>query len=785
MNFMNKQVGSYRLIEMIGRGAYGSVFRAQHMVIPARVAAIKFLNAGVDLESKRAKFLQEASFLETLKHRYILEVFDANIDEDGTPFIISRFASGGSLDRRLQQAGGRLPAGMVMKILNQVGEALEHAHQQNVIHRDLKPGNILFNENDDAVLSDFGIATSVSTDSLRHTQALGTPYYMAPEQIKDLICKESDQYALGCLAYELCAGRRVFEGQNTLEIFVKHTEHQPTPPSVYNPQLPAYIDRAILRALAKRREERYPSVSAFVRALNNQPDFVDDVPPTLASLVFSQSSVQPARPAPEVAPSVPPQPASARQPQKRAAEQVNLGNILAIQDEPDLAALALVARSDPKNAGAQVKYGRALYALKRYQEARKAFQKAVDLEPRNSGYLHWLGLAQHSLKQYPGALASFQKASQVEPMQAVHFQMLGEVHSELQQYELALVPFGEAARLDPGNATYRQRLEEARAQFNKKLAQTPVPLPASQAQAQPQGQKAQTEPQEPKASAAQPQAPKPAAQPKQQPAQAKSQAAAPVKKAQPGQAQAKPQEQKSQPAPAQAKPQAATPAKQQPAPAQAKPQEQKQPSPAQSQGQKAQAQPKPQATTPAKQQPGPAQSQAPKAQVQAQAKPQPQAQAKPKTNKGDSLPDNANGCHKRGMELYNKQDYAGALTAFDRAVQLEPRNPNYLCWQGRAFAALDLHAEALAAFEGAINARPTLHEGHFRKAEALRALGRPKEAEKALAIARQLSGVPKHLEPSNNASPSNGNQSSAPQASDSQPGEQENLLQRFFKRLLP
>jgi len=154
--------------------------------------------------------------------------------------------------------------------LSQIGEALQYAHQQNIIHRDLKPENILFHANGDAMLADFGVATILSTGSIRHTSTTGTPAYMAPEQFRGQVSKETDQYAVGCIAYELFTGHQPFAAPDFISLGFKHATENPIPPRQLNPNIPVSVEQAILKAMAKERDQRYPDVKAFITALQPQ-----------------------------------------------------------------------------------------------------------------------------------------------------------------------------------------------------------------------------------------------------------------------------------------------------------------------------------------------------------------------------------------------------------------------------------------------------------------------------------------------------------------------------------
>ncbi|MDQ2907419.1 MAG: serine/threonine protein kinase, partial [Chloroflexota bacterium] len=279
-DFMSRQIGNYQVVSELSRGGFGRVYQARHALLKERTVAIKLLHAHLSSSEEREQFLKEAQFLESLKHQYILPLLDVGFI-DGFPYLITEYASGGSLRGRLQRQSGRLlPLAEAVTILYQVGQALAFAHQHNIVHRDLKPENILFNSRGEALLADFGIAViSVTTSSQMVSSVIGTPPYMSPEQFQGKVSKESDQYALGCIAYELFSGRLPFSAPDFIAMGFRHATEPPVPLNQYNPALPSSIEKAVLKALAKQRTERYSDVQAFVNALKVAA-LLDPQPPT-------------------------------------------------------------------------------------------------------------------------------------------------------------------------------------------------------------------------------------------------------------------------------------------------------------------------------------------------------------------------------------------------------------------------------------------------------------------------------------------------------------------------
>lgn len=271
-NLIGKRIGSYRLVNQLSTiGGFGSVYLGKHIVFTNRpIVAIKILYAHLASEQEKERFLQEARFLDQLKHPHILPIIEAGI-EDGLPFLIVEYAANGSLKDRLQKrALHPLPLEEALTILSQIGQALQYAHHQNIVHRDLKPDNILFNTRGEALLADFGIATVLDAARTKPVDSIGSPPYMAPELFDGIASMRSDQYALGCIAYELMTGRKPFllpPGASWLAWGYKHLTEVPLAPTRLHPHLPMHIEQAILKALAKDCTNRHRDISTFITAL--------------------------------------------------------------------------------------------------------------------------------------------------------------------------------------------------------------------------------------------------------------------------------------------------------------------------------------------------------------------------------------------------------------------------------------------------------------------------------------------------------------------------------------
>lgn len=297
--YINRQIGNYIITDAIASGGFGRVYKGHHLYLTERIVAIKLLqDFHLDSIEERQSFLQEAQILEKLKHPYILPILDVGID-DAVPFLITEFAPNGSLHTHIsRQQHKPFPTLEALRILTQIGEAVQFAHQQQIIHRDLKPDNILFNSKDEALVADFGIAIVLETSSMRNTAATGTPSYMAPEQFRGSVSRESDQYALGCIAYELFTGHRPFESKDFISLGFLHTTEQAAPPHQLNPEIPLHIEQAILRAMGKQRSERYADIGSFIAALSELPQTVaaQPYPAEVESRVEEQAEIVPPPP---------------------------------------------------------------------------------------------------------------------------------------------------------------------------------------------------------------------------------------------------------------------------------------------------------------------------------------------------------------------------------------------------------------------------------------------------------------------------------------------------------
>ncbi len=280
VNLVGQYLGQYHLTRLLGRGGFADVYLGEQVYLGSQ-AAIKILSAPLAPEA-HVGFLAEARTLVRLTHPRIIRLLDYGVQEQ-TPFLVMEYAPGGTLRKRLPK-GERLPLPTFVAYVQQVAEALQYAHDHRLIHRDVKPDNLLLGRQGEILLSDFGIALLAhSSRSQRTEDIVGTISYMAPEQIQGHPCQASDQYALGVIAYEWLSGTRPFSG-SFVEIAAGHCLAKPPPLEAARLGIPKAVALIVSRALAKRPEQRFASVLEFAGALERaaRPTRAKSAVPVLA-----------------------------------------------------------------------------------------------------------------------------------------------------------------------------------------------------------------------------------------------------------------------------------------------------------------------------------------------------------------------------------------------------------------------------------------------------------------------------------------------------------------------
>lgn len=269
-----QQIREYLLEEQIGEGGMATVWRARHVHLQEPVAIKVMSTALMGDPGTRERFLQEARAMARLQHRNILGAKEF-FEEDGVFYLVMPYIDSGTLEDRIVASGGPLPMDQVHSISAQILAALDFAHQKGIIHRDVKPSNIMLNADGQAFLADFGIALMVGVDRKTRTgTSIGTPHYMSPEQIlrPRTMDHRADVYSFGCVLYEMVCGCTPFRsedehGDSDYAIKDGHLREEVPAPRAMNPLLSPGMERIILKALEKDPDLRYQGCGEFARAL--------------------------------------------------------------------------------------------------------------------------------------------------------------------------------------------------------------------------------------------------------------------------------------------------------------------------------------------------------------------------------------------------------------------------------------------------------------------------------------------------------------------------------------
>ncbi len=262
-----QKIGKYDVQDVLGKGGMGSVYRGFDPVISRQVAIKAISKASVgadDLKHIMQRFRHEAQAVGRLVHPRIVQIYDYG-EDDAVAYIVMELVNGKTLAQHLQQEVS-YEIREVGEIIRQLLDGLGHAHAAGVIHRDVKPSNILINNDGRIKISDFGIARIESSQLTQVGDVLGTPHYMAPEQFLGMdIGVEADLFSVGVIAYELLTGRKPFTG-NSAAVMHQVLNQAPVNPTELNPRLSPLLDRVLHTALAKKREDRFQSARAFAEA---------------------------------------------------------------------------------------------------------------------------------------------------------------------------------------------------------------------------------------------------------------------------------------------------------------------------------------------------------------------------------------------------------------------------------------------------------------------------------------------------------------------------------------
>ena len=260
--------GRFEVVEELGEGGMGKVYKVIDIKIEETVA-LKLLRPEIAADQEIIeRFRNELKFARKISQRNVCRMYDLN-EEHGTHYITMEFVPGEDLKSMIKMTG-RLSVGKAVAIAKQVCEGLAEAHKLGVVHRDIKPQNIMVDKEGSARIMDFGIARSLKTEGLTEAGAMiGTPEYMSPEQVEGKeIDPRSDIYSLGVTLYEMVTGRLPFKGESPVDTALRHKIEKPSDPKIHNPQIPEDFSRMILKCLEKNKENRYQSAEDVLFELN-------------------------------------------------------------------------------------------------------------------------------------------------------------------------------------------------------------------------------------------------------------------------------------------------------------------------------------------------------------------------------------------------------------------------------------------------------------------------------------------------------------------------------------
>jgi len=266
----------YTILERVGGGGMADVYRAHDKLLDRSVAVKVLRDQFTDDEEFVARFRREAQAAARLSHPNIVNIYDVGRDGDSY-YIVMEYISGETLKDRIMREGP-LPVETAVRVALEIAEALEHAHQNNIVHCDIKPHNILMTRTGRVKVTDFGIARAVTSATMTQTGTIiGSVHYFSPEQAKGgAVSAKSDIYSLGAVMYEMLTGVVPFTGETPISIAIKHLQDDPQPLREVNPSVPPIMEALVLKAMAKNPEQRFTDVGALIADLRSAQHFLRD-----------------------------------------------------------------------------------------------------------------------------------------------------------------------------------------------------------------------------------------------------------------------------------------------------------------------------------------------------------------------------------------------------------------------------------------------------------------------------------------------------------------------------
>jgi len=418
-------------MRLLGEGGFSQVYLAEDIYRGTAVAVklLKFQSTREEFQS----FLNEARIFR-LKHPHIVPVLDFGVEtKSATPFIVMTYAPNGTLRQR-HPRGSRLMPSVIIQYVKEIADALQYAHQENLIHRDVKPENMLVGQHMEILLSDFGIATvsqSGRVSMSQPTQAVqGTYYYMAPEQFYGKAGRASDQYSLGIVTYEWLCGTCPFQGL-FYEVVGQHLHVAPLSLRERGIAISQQTEHVIMTALAKSPGSRYASVQEFAQAL--EQSLKEDISK------MHWEEVQPV----------------AREEVVQDTQRRKRGDIVKEYAHTHKTAMTRPVPALYKRGGQKwLEEGNVHYAARRFQEAITAYNQAINVDPRSVAAYYGLGSAYHQLGLYQRAASEFDQVLSLDPGNAWAYYSKGLAYYELGLYQRAVEEYDRAIALDHGIADF-------------------------------------------------------------------------------------------------------------------------------------------------------------------------------------------------------------------------------------------------------------------------------------------------------------------------------------------
>jgi serine/threonine protein kinase len=443
-NRVGQQLGNYHLIGLLGEGGFAEVYLGEHIHLGTK-AAIKVLHTQLTADDVEI-FRNEARTIAQLEHPHIIRVLEFGV-EQRTPFLVMGYANNGTM-RRLYPKGSKVPLVAIVFYVKQVADALQYAHDEKVIHRDVKPENMLVGKRREILLSDFGIAVMAQSSRYQNAQDMaGTITYMAPEQIQGKPRPASDQYSLGIVIYEWLTGTRPFHGSLS-EVVAQHLSATPKSLRENLPTLSSAVEEVVMKALAKDPKERFSKVSDLARALEEASQSTQTGLSEVLVLSKDRFSAIPYEAV--TTPHQTPPPDISSQVQKSKEEQLIEALKLLEVDSYSMALTAVntALSLDPDFAYAQNAKGLSLYHLKQYAEALTSLDRAATLNPKDITAHYGRGLVLERLHRYDDALAAFKQVTLLDATYVIAWRKIGDMLAELKRYEEALAAYDKALQLN-------------------------------------------------------------------------------------------------------------------------------------------------------------------------------------------------------------------------------------------------------------------------------------------------------------------------------------------------